>query len=116
MKKKLITLLLSVISLSLAALALAQISLPNPLDPINNFTSLICNIAVYIFGFIGALATIMFVWAGILYLTSGANPGNAQKANKAVLYAIIGLAIALAGEGLIVFVSQVIGANAAGLC
>lgn len=62
-------------------------------------------IAVYI---VGGLSVIMFIWAGILYLTSGANPGNVQRANKVVLYAVIGLAIALSGAGLIQLIYSII--------
>ena len=114
MKKNLAFIILFISFLNLASPVLAQISLPNPLclgggSCANNFTDLISNIATYISGIVASLAVIMFIWAGILYLTSGANPGNVQKANKTVLYATIGLAIALAGAGLIQLVCSVVG-------
>ena len=86
----------------------AQVVLPNPLGNTTTFTALFTNIGNYIASLVGGLAVIMFIWAGILYLTSGANPGNVQKANKTVLYAAIGLAIALAGAGLIALIQSVI--------
>ena len=109
MNKVLILLFTTVVFLGSAVSVLAQVTLPNPLDPVSNFTVLISNITTYIFGIVGAIAILVFIWAGILYLTSGANPGNVQKANKAVLYAVIGLAIALAGSGLIALIQTIIG-------
>jgi len=109
MKKNLILLFTTVIFLSLTISVSAQVTLPNPLGDVGDFSTIIANIATYITTIIGTLAVIMFIWAGILYLTSGANPGNVQKANKATLYAVIGLAIALAGAGLIELVKKIIG-------
>jgi len=108
MNKNLILLLTFLTFFSSAGLVLAQIFLPNPLSPVNDFAALILNITDYITGFIGALAVLMFIWAGILYLTSGMNPSNVQKANKALLYAVIGLAIAMAGSGLITLIRKII--------
>jgi hypothetical protein len=51
-----------------------------------------------IFAFI---APLLIAYAGFLYLTSGANPGNRARANKMLTDALIGLAIAL-GAWLIV--------------
>ena len=115
MNRSLVLLFVSVIVLGLATLVFAQepIPLPNPLCSggsgcITTFRALILNITNYISGVIGAVAVLMFIWAGILYLTSGMNPGNVQKANKAVLYAVIGLGIAIAGAGLIELIKYII--------
>ena len=116
MKSILILLLVSVILLSSAFLVSAQtngptnsvVTLPNPLGSTGDFPTLIVKITEYIRNIIGGIAVLMFIWAGILYLTSGANPANVQKANKAVVYAIIGLGIALAGTGLIALIKFII--------
>ena len=98
------------IFLGSAGFALAQVTLPNPLTA-NSITNLICSIAVYVSSIVGTLAVLMFIWAGILYLTGGAKPDNIQRANKAVLYASIGLAIALIGTGLIALISFIVGGS-----
>lgn len=113
MKSILILLLVTVILLSSAFLVSAQtnnsvVTLPNPLGSTGDFPTLIVKITEYIRNIIGGIAVLMFIWAGILYLTSGANPANVQKANKAVVYAIIGLGIALAGTGLIALIKFII--------
>jgi hypothetical protein len=106
--RNLILLLVSVVLLGLSVFVSAQTNLPNPLGSTGDFATLFNNIATYVSGFIGGLAILVFIWAGILYLTSGANPANVQKANKAVLYAVIGLAIAIAGTGLIALIKFII--------
>ncbi|OGZ66985.1 MAG: hypothetical protein A3D35_01820 [Candidatus Staskawiczbacteria bacterium RIFCSPHIGHO2_02_FULL_34_9] len=100
-----------IIGLGFASLASAQIQLPNPLGNVNDFATLLNNIANYVTGIIGLLAIIMFLWAGILFLTSAGNEQRITSAKKAVFYAIIGLAIALSGAGLIALVQVIITGN-----
>lgn len=95
------------------------ISLPNPLCPdpnnaqncINDVPTLIGKIIDYVLTFIGALATLMFVWAGILFVVSGGDEGKVTKARNALMWAAIGLGIALAGKGLLAVIREVIGAS-----
>lgn len=42
------------------------------------------------------IATLLFMWAGILYVTSGPNPDNIKKAHKIFFNVLIGLVIVLA--------------------
>lgn len=106
-KEKLILLLVGVGFLGLADSVSAQLMLPNPLSA-GDINSLISNIATAIASIVGPIAVVMYIWAGILYLTSGVNPGNVQKANKAVLYATIGLGITLAAAGIVALVQWII--------
>ncbi|OGZ64042.1 MAG: hypothetical protein A3A98_03805 [Candidatus Staskawiczbacteria bacterium RIFCSPLOWO2_01_FULL_40_39] len=100
-----------IILLGFGGVAAAEvISIANPLGA-NSFGELIANITEYIFGLIAGLAVVMFLWAGILFLTSAGNPGQIEKAKKAALYAVIGLAIGLAGSGLIELVTNIISGN-----
>lgn len=43
------------------------------------------------------LIIIMFIWAGILYLTARGDPEKFKKANLAVVFAIIGIIVAILG-------------------
>ena len=103
MNKKTAILVVSIYSLCMASTAFAQ-SIPNPLGGVNSFPQLLKNIATGIGLLIGSLATIMIVWAGILYLTSGGNPQKIQTAKTALIYAVIGIVIALAASA----ISQII--------
>lgn len=90
--------------------ASAQLTLPNPLGTIDSFGGLLGHIARYILTVVGAVATLMFLIAGIVFLVSAGNPNSIQRARKIALYAAIGLAISLLGSGLITFIQYLIGA------
>lgn len=117
MKKNLVLLFTALIFLSVGMPALAAFgfNLPNPLclqtGPIciNDFPTLITNITDYIFNVVGFLATLMLVIAGVMFVISAGNPGKIDSAKKAAIYAAVGLAIALAGKGLIAVIKAVVG-------
>lgn len=52
------------------------------------------------------LCVIAFVIAGIMFLTAGSNPQLAEQAKKAVLYAIIGIAVGLSGYVIVAFIDS----------
>lgn len=120
--KKIALVLLTASLLVLAPVALADtITIFNPLCPtgtpssgtpsancINDFAGLIAKITQYIVDIIGAVAVLMFVWAGILFVTAGVNPSQVAKAKSVLWYAIIGLAITLAASGLIAVIKAVL--------
>jgi len=108
-KKHFIVLTLLIGFLGFANLVSAQfIILPNPLGNVNNFTTLFDNVAKYIFGLVGVLAVVMIIWAAILFLTSAGKEQQITAAKKALFYAVVGLAIALSGTGLIGLVKYII--------
>lgn len=124
MKRIFFFLTISLVFLGFAAatgpvLAGNVINFPNPLCPdpnnsqncINDVPTLIGKITDYVLTFIGALATLMFVWAGILFVVSGGDEGKVTKARNALMWAAIGLGIALAGKGLLAVIREVIGTN-----
>ena len=119
--KKFFALLLSlVLLLSFSSVALAEtVSLPNPLCSansntcINDFPSLIAAVTGFVFDAIGFLAVIMFIYAGILFVMSAGEPSKVDHAKQALKWAIIGVAIAFLGNGLILVVKSVIGVTPA---
>ena len=114
MKKNFIFLIAFISLLSIGVVVFAQIDLPNPLGTTDSFECLIKKIATYISGIIGVLAVLMFIISGIQFVTSAGNPGSIEKAKKTALYAAIGLAVALAGAGLIELVGTIIGVSVPG--
>jgi hypothetical protein len=56
------------------------------------------------FGIIGALAVIMILYAGFKLVSSQGNPQEAASARKTMIYALVGLAIALSAEAIVTFV------------
>ena len=121
MKKNVILIFACLSLLCLAGFAFAAtITLPNPLCPngagsdgcIDSFPKLIEKVTTYVSAVIGVLAVLMLVVSGIMFVASGGNPERANRAKKTALYAVIGLVIALAADGLITVVKEVIGVPA----
>ena len=108
MKKIYIVLLSSLILLGLATFTYAQVQIPNPISS-DNVKDLLLKIARGVADLIGILGTIMIIVAGILYLTSAGDPGRMGKAKTALVYAIAGIAIALAAEAIISIISDIVG-------
>lgn len=57
-----------------------------------------------IFGILGAVAVLMIVIGGLRFISAQGNPQEVAKARNTVLYAVIGLIIMLAAEGIVSFV------------
>ncbi len=81
--------------------------LENPIG-VTNFQDLINIIARWIFNLAIPIAVIMIIYAGILMLTSGDNPGRFQKGTQALKYAVIGLAIVLIGRGFVTLIQSIL--------
>ena len=54
------------------------------------------------------IAVGMIIYAGILFLTAGANPNAVGKAKSILLYAVIGLAIILIGKGFLTLIRSIL--------
>ncbi|MGI9027278.1 MAG: pilin [Candidatus Saccharimonadales bacterium] len=54
-----------------------------------------------VFGVLGALAVLVIVLGAINYITADGNPEGISKAKKTIIYALIGLMIALSAEVLV---------------
>ncbi|MBI2669832.1 MAG: hypothetical protein HYX20_01655 [Candidatus Yanofskybacteria bacterium] len=83
------------------------IELPNPIG-INTFGELVKVIGLWIFNLAIPIAVIVIIYAGILMLTAGGNPGKFQKGAKALWYAVLGLAIVFIGEGFVTLIESIL--------
>ncbi|MDD2766963.1 MAG: hypothetical protein PHH40_04390 [Candidatus Moranbacteria bacterium] len=63
----------------------------------NTVFDLVTNVMNWLLGLIGVLGVIAFVISGIMYLTAAGDEGQIEKAKSIMMYAIIGLVIALIG-------------------
>ncbi|MCX6720111.1 MAG: TrbC/VirB2 family protein [Candidatus Staskawiczbacteria bacterium] len=89
-------------------IVLGAIAIPN-FGP-TSFCALLTGISGTLAGFIGAIGTIMIIVAGIFYLTSAGSPQKMETAKKTLIYAIVGLAIALSATAIIEVVKTSISA------
>ncbi len=81
-------------------------------DNVNVFIWLAINIGIYLFGFIGALALLFFIYGGVILIISQGNQEKIKQGTSAMTAAIIGLVIAFSAYALISFLSSTIGVKA----
>ena len=78
------------------------IQLDQPL-PVTS-TNLVANIIYIAFGVLGGLSFIVIVWAGMKYTLSSGDPAKTAEAKNQIMYAAIGIVVALSAEGIVKFV------------
>ncbi|MBI2985014.1 MAG: hypothetical protein HYY50_05330 [Candidatus Kerfeldbacteria bacterium] len=81
------------------------VTIPNPIR-CNTATCLIGQVVRYILGVIAILATLMFIWGGVMMLTSGGNADRVRQAKETLAWAAIGVVLILISWGIIRFVLQ----------
>ncbi len=68
-------------------------ALPNPLGSINSPEDLIANVIQTILGLTGSVALFMFVYGGIMWLTSAGNQDRVSRGRQILVWATIGLVV-----------------------
>ncbi len=66
-----------------------------------SFRSALTMIVNYFLYFLGLVATIMVIYGGFLYITSGGDDAGAEKGKKILLYAAIGIVVILISYALV---------------
>jgi len=112
MNRKILLFNIAICLLLVSNFALA-VTITNPLAPggVWTFGDLIGKIIQAVSGVVAGLAIIMFMIAGILFLTSAGSPEKLTKARTAAVYATVGLTIAIAAAGIVQLIQQVTGAT-----
>jgi FtsH-binding integral membrane protein len=67
-------------------------------------TSAIQTTLQIVFGIAGALALLMIVVSGLRYIISSGNPDRISKAKDGIIFALVGLLIAITAEAIVSFV------------
>ena len=87
-----------VAALSYPVSALAQYAQPSGTNlPSNSIFKIIQGIMNWLLALVGIFGVIGFAIAGILYLTAAGDEDRINKAKSAMMYAIIGVIVALVG-------------------
>lgn len=107
MKKKLSALILVglLTVLLVPMLALAQEEPPGPVD----LWDAIDNVTSWFYGIFLALAVIMVVYAGFMFLTAGGDAEKITKARNALMYAVIGVVVALLARSIVPIAKALLG-------
>ena len=69
------------------------------------------NIISILFWIIGILAVIVIIYAGIIFITAAGNPGKVAQAKTMIIYAVIGLAVAILAYTIVNFVINTVSGN-----
>ena len=83
---------------------ITAISLDNPLDPIKTPQELLGQILNGMFGIIGSLALVMFIFGGLVWMTSAGNPEKVKKGRDILVWSAIGLFVIFSSYALVRFV------------
>lgn len=99
--------------LSLASVAMAA-SIPGvtpntSVNTVDTLKSKISDISTAVVGFVGIVSVIMLIYGAFLYVTAGANEDNAKKAKTIILYAFIGVVVAVLSYSLVFVFLNLIG-------
>jgi fumarate reductase subunit D len=80
----------------------AQLTNPFPKVQANNQT--IRKVMQFVFALIGAISLIVIIVAGLRFSMSQGEPQNSNKARNAIIYAAVGLVIAISATIIVDFV------------
>lgn len=68
--------------------------LPNPIGPQTmTFSDLLIQVTQILLGLVSLFGVSMFIYGGVLLLTSGGNPDRLKKAKDTLVWAIFGIAV-----------------------
>lgn len=73
-------------------------------------SQIIGSVIKTVLGIIGAIALLIFVYGGIMWMTSGGSPERIKKAQTTLIWAVIGLLVIFASYTLVDFVINALGA------
>lgn len=76
----------------------------DPTDGEQELKDTVKNVLSAIFGILGIIAAVVIIIAGVLYMISAGDPGKVATAKKAILYAVIGLIVALSAYAITNFI------------
>jgi hypothetical protein len=85
------------------------INITNPLN-VDSPQLLIGRVINSILGVVGSLALVMFVYGGLIWMTSSGSSDQVKKGKDILIWAAIGLVIIFSAYGIIRFVIQGVGA------
>lgn len=111
MKKNILAIsILTLFSLALVSFAVeSNIVAPDVELSLWGTTGILNKAINWLFGLVIFVAAIMLIWAGFTYVTSGGNADKMKTALNSVIYALIGIAIAILAKGFVYMICQFVG-------
>lgn len=98
----LIGILFSLLCLPVSGMAVNDVPNVNVMDALNRITN-------WIFAILLVFAAIMIIVSAFMFVTAAGNTEQVSKARDFVLYALIGVAVAIAARGMVSLVQKIVG-------
>ena len=90
-------------SLLLAAISLSPTDVGLPTST-GRITDIVINVTKLLMALIGSLSVIFVIVGGIQMAAAAGNPKNFARGRETVLYAVVGIIVAIAAYGIVSFV------------
>lgn len=97
--------------LALTALAVETVPVVNPLGNVSTVPQLVNQAVKTILGVVGALALFMFVYGGILWMTSAGNTNRIERGKDTLIWATIGLFVIFTSYAILNFILSALGGS-----
>ncbi|MBI4132182.1 MAG: hypothetical protein HY474_00970 [Candidatus Sungbacteria bacterium] len=104
-----ISICLLAIVLAVTLAAEAQNTIGNPLGQGATFDTVIRNVINFANIILAPISALMILIGGFLYMTAGGDTERLKKANRTLLWAVIGIAIVLLSNGAVAIVKNLLG-------
>lgn len=108
MKKIIIASLSCVLLFGFSLSVFAVTTVPTNVTSISAVITIINTLANWVFSILLALAVIMLLLAAFNWLTSGGSDDKVSSARKMLIWALVGIAVALAAKGLVMIITALI--------
>ncbi len=88
---------------------------PPPDYDYDDFLDAVARVVNYLFGGVLVICVIFILLAAYIFITAGGSPEKVTLARQYLIYALIGLAVAVIVRGIINFMAHILGATIDGL-
>ena len=78
-----------------------NLGVSGPIASTSDLVQKIMDLVAWVAWFVGLMAVLMGLYAGILFITAAGNPETVVKARNILLYAIVGIAVAVLAFSLV---------------
>ena len=95
-----------ILSLCLPLIASAQVD--TLVTSTDDVIRVLNNVANIIYAVLAGVVVIMFIWAGITFVTAEGDPTKMEKARNRVLYAVIGIVVGLLAAGVFWLIRELV--------
>jgi hypothetical protein len=83
------------------------VELPNPLGT-TDVTAIVARIIKVVLGFVGVLALVMFIYGGLMWMTSGGKEEQIRKGKDTLVWAVAGMALVFFSYSILNFILKVL--------